>query len=128
MWTHVKRRDDAHQLNFLPPVRALATLWILISPWVLFVTAVAEPSVPAAISHLVVGMVMMVFAVAPTTSPNASETWVDFAGGMWLAVSPWWLGYGDNWSLVLNSVVSGVVVIGLSGWEIADRRRNVRQG
>jgi hypothetical protein len=123
MRTHANHHDGLNQINLLAPARALATLWILISPWVLFVTGVALPNVPAAISHFLAGMVIMVFPMAAGTSPKTSEAWVSLAGGVCLVISPWLLGYGNNsWGLALNSIVSGVVIIGLAGWEIGSHR------
>jgi hypothetical protein len=124
MWIHANHRDGLNQINLLEPVRALATLWTLISPWVLFVTALAPTDVRAAISHFLAGMVMMVFPMAARGSPRVSEAWVSLTGGAWLVMSPWLLGYGNNSSsLALNSIISGVVVVGLAGLDIVIHRQ-----
>jgi hypothetical protein len=63
-----------------------------------------------------VGIIMMVISIAPLTTSISWERWVYPAIGMWLIASPWILGFEDNPALTWNAVVTGALVVGLSGW------------
>jgi hypothetical protein len=98
-------------------LRALITLWILISPWILVHASMPVVIYPAALINLfVVGVVLLVVSVAPPTAGKPADAYVSMVGGSWLIVSPWVLGYADSAVLTCNSAVVGILVLLLSGW------------
>jgi hypothetical protein len=95
---------------------ALITLWILISPWVL-VHFTMEPLGGLALANFfAVGIIMMVISIVPLTTSISWERWIHPAIGIWLIASPWILRFEDNAALTWNAVVTGALVLGLSGW------------
>lgn len=98
-------------------LRAIAILWILVSPWVLVhVTAPMILSGAAILNFLIVGVTMIVLSAAPSVTLRSWEGRADAVIGMWLIASPWALRFSENSVLTWNAVIVGALLIGLSRW------------
>jgi hypothetical protein len=99
--------------------------WVAVSP---FIWGFADKNAAVA-NH-----VFLVFSFGPMVMMIASlrpAAIVTIAGGFWLAISPWVLGYAGDHQAWLNELVTGALLIALSasaagiGWP-ARRRRVIR--
>jgi hypothetical protein len=89
--------------------------WLIVAPfalgfqgdWVALANAVA------------VGLLLLATALGAIFVPRAWEDWTESALGLWLAVSPWILGFATP-SARANAVVAGLVVLTLALWALQD--------
>jgi peptidoglycan/LPS O-acetylase OafA/YrhL len=101
----------------------LAGLYLIIGPWIARFGGAAE----LAVSNTVAGLAIIALAAARTrdTGPQAL-TWVLPVLGLWAAVSPLVLRYGDETvpsaGAFMGNVIAGVVVV-LTGFALLRRRR-----
>jgi peptidoglycan/LPS O-acetylase OafA/YrhL len=101
----------------------LAGLYLIIGPWVARFGGAAE----LAVSNTVAGLAIIALAAVRTrdTGPQAL-TWVLPVLGLWAALSPLVLRYGDETvpsaGAVAGNVIAGVVVV-LAGAALLRRRR-----
>ncbi|HEY2063154.1 SPW repeat domain-containing protein [Amycolatopsis sp. NBC_01480] len=101
----------------------LAGLYLIIGPWVARFGGAAE----LAVSNTVAGLAIIALAAVRTrdTGPQAL-TWILPVLGLWAAVSPLVLRYGDETvpspGAVAGNVIAGVVVV-LAGAALLRRRR-----
>lgn len=86
--------------------------------------AVLHPSMDAIlINALVVGLVIVALAVLEIIVPPRWEEPFEILAGMWLALSPFWLGYGDT--LKITHIVIGVLVAILAAVELWQDREDI---
>ncbi len=88
--------------------------WLAISPWILGFT----DSDPATRNALIVGVAVAVLSGSTFLIYHVIEEWVDVVLGIWLIVSPWVLGASGHPGVVVDFVIVGALVAGLSGYEI----------
>ena len=50
--------------------------------------------------------------------PPAWEEWTNVVLGVWLAISPWVLGFSSHFAAMVNAVIVGVVVAALALWAL----------
>jgi hypothetical protein len=102
------------------PVVGLLGLWFAVSPWLLGYGE--DHKVLAA--NVVLGLAILASAVVATRPGRvASAAWSGFVLGLVAAISAWVLGHGDDMSLALNAVATGLVTATLScmlGFSVAD--------
>jgi cyanate permease len=91
-------------------------LCVFVSPWVVGFVADATPSWNA----WIVGFMLGALAVATISAFAEWEEWVDLALGLWLAASPWLLGFTANVNAMWTSVVLGLAVAAVSLWAVWD--------
>ena len=96
---------------------ALAVL-LFISPWVLAFSAEQTPAMNAWISAVVIG----VLAVGAISVFHEWEEWLNLLAGIWVAVSPWVLGFAAVTSAMWVHVALGVLVAAAAAWEIWEVR------
>jgi hypothetical protein len=89
---------------------------VFISPWVIGFAAEAVPSWNA----WIVGVMLGALAVAAISAFAEWEEWLNLALGLWLAASPWLLGFTANMNVMWTNVVLGLLVAVVSLWAVWD--------
>ncbi|QRO01903.1 SPW repeat protein [Archangium violaceum] len=85
---------------------------IVLGIWLVFAPLVLGYDVPAARSNdIIVGLFLATFALVGATIGKMRFLWVL---AIWLIVAPFALGYGNELAPVLNDVLVGIAVLGLS--------------
>jgi ABC-type uncharacterized transport system permease subunit len=97
------------------PVNALVGVWLILSPWALGF----QSDLTALANTALVGLLLLAAALGAIFVPRPWEDWTETALGLWLAVSPWVLGF-DSAAARVNAVVTGLVVLTLSLWALQD--------
>lgn len=93
-------------------VNALVGVWLILSPWALGFQS--EMNVLA--NAVIVGVLLIATALGAMFVPRAWEEWTEGALGLWLAISPWALGFAGLQNAMISAVASGVVVMVLALW------------
>ncbi|MCL4801457.1 MAG: SPW repeat protein [Burkholderiales bacterium] len=96
------------------PVNLIVGLWVLVSPWALGYAAEATPMWNA----VVLGILVAAAALIALFRVMAWEEWVNLALGVWLAVSPWLLGFSGLASAMWNALIAGAIVAVLALWAL----------
>jgi ABC-type uncharacterized transport system permease subunit len=94
---------------------AVVGVWLIFSPLVLGYTN----EFTGLVNAVIVGILLLATALGAIFVPHAWEEWTETALGLWLAVSPWVLGFGTQPAMA-NAVVSGLVVLTLALWSLQD--------
>jgi ABC-type uncharacterized transport system permease subunit len=94
------------------PVNALLGAWLILSPWALGF----QSEQTALVNAVIVGILLAAAALGATLAPRAWEEWTEVALGLWMAVSPWVLGFAAMEVARLNAVVTGLIVAALALW------------
>ncbi|HYC16501.1 MAG TPA: SPW repeat protein [Pseudolabrys sp.] len=98
---------------------ALASILIL-APWIFGFTSAAIPSANAVISGAVLGLASISAIVILAEWPE----WVSLVVGLWVAISPWVVGYDATAvSAMRTNALIGIGVVLLVAAEIALTRR-----
>jgi len=91
-------------------------LWLLISPWLLGFSDVGV----AAWNAVLVGVGIALFAAAALAKPADWQEWVALAFGVWLVISPWLLGFGEQHAVAAwHQVIVGLLVGIDALWAVA---------
>jgi hypothetical protein len=96
------------------PVGLLLGLWLLSSPWVLAYVWHKEATWDAILS----GIVLLAIALVALFRPWIRPAWANVAVGLWLAMSPWVLGFGHLTGAKWNVVAIGAAITLLGLWSI----------
>ncbi len=91
---------------------------LFISPWVLGFSAERNPSVNAWISAIAIGAL----ALGAIGAFREWEEWVSVLAGIWVAASPWILGFAAITFATWVHVVLGLLVVAAAAWEIWEVR------
>lgn len=94
------------------PVNALLGVWLVLAPWALGF----QGEMTAMLNAVIVGLLLVAAALGAIFLPRAWEEWTEGVLGLWLAVSPWALGFSTLESARVTAVATGVVVIVLALW------------
>lgn len=94
------------------PVNAVLGAWLIVSPWVLGFQGHALAMWSAVATGIVLGAV----ALGATFVPHAWEEWTEGALAIWLAVSPWVLGFSTLEAAMANAVLVAAVILVLALW------------
>ena len=94
------------------PVNALLGVWLVLSPWALGF----QGNLTVMANVVIVGLLLVAAALGAIFLPRAWEEWTEGVLGLWLAVSPWALGFSTLESARVTAVATGVVVIVLALW------------
>jgi SPW repeat len=89
--------------------------WLVVSPFALGLTGAAVWLTIA------LGLAVMLFAVEAFVIPSYLEEWGEMLLGLALVLAPWTVGY-EQAAATVNSVLSGILVILLAGWELLTDR------
>jgi hypothetical protein len=93
----------------------LVGVWLVLSPFALGLEAAALWITVA------LGLCVILFAVEAFVIPSYLEEWGEILLGLALVVSPWTIGY-EQVTAMVSSVLSGILVILLAGWELMTDR------
>jgi SPW repeat-containing protein len=94
---------------------------LLVGVWLVLSSFVLGSSGAAVWITIALGLGVMLFAVEAFVIPSYLEEWGEMLLGLALLLAPWTFGY-DQASTTANSVLSGLLVILLSGWELMTDR------
>jgi heme/copper-type cytochrome/quinol oxidase subunit 3 len=97
------------------PVNALVGVWLICSPWALGF----QDNLTALGNAVIVGILLIAAALGAIFLPRAWEEWTEAALGLWLAVSPWVLGFSTVQNALVSAVVTGIVIMVLALWVLA---------
>ena len=89
--------------------------WLIVAPLALGF----QSDLVALANTALVGLLLLAAALGAIFVPRPWEDWTETALGLWLAVSPWVLGF-DNAVARVNAVVIGLAVLTLSLWALQD--------
>lgn len=94
---------------------AVLGLWLVFSPLVLgFQTELVDMG-----NTVLVGLLLLAAGLGGMFVPRAWEDWTESALGLWLAVSPWVVGFASTVATV-NAAVVGLIVLTLALWALQD--------
>jgi len=113
-----------HVKHWQDPLNAALGVWLILSPWVLGFQDQATPSMNA----VAVGILLGATALGATFVPRAWEEWTEGALGLWMAISPWALGFTAMREPKMAAVVTGVAVVVLALRELATDKDYVHRG
>src|SRR5215208_580544 len=85
--------------------------WLIVAPFALGF----QGDLSALANTVAIGVLLLAAALGAIFVPRAWEEWTETALGLWLAVSPWIVGFTTP-SARLNAVVTGLVVLTLALW------------
>ncbi len=97
------------------PVNAVLGAWLILSPWALGF----QDNRTIMGNAVIVGVLLLAAALGAIFAPSAWEEWTEGALGLWLAVSPWVLGFSANQNAMMNAVITGLVILALALWVLA---------
>jgi hypothetical protein len=97
------------------PVNGLVGVWLILSPWALGF----QSDMTALANAVIVGILLLATALGAIFVPRAWEEWTETALGVWLAISPWALGFSALQNATISAVVSGVLVAVLALWVLS---------
>ncbi len=97
--------ERSGNLTILSIIALLAGLWMIICPFAL------GASTGARWDGAIFGVLVAIFAIGRLASPSTRAlSWVNFAFGIWLLISPWVLGFhgsGIRW----NDTITGLIIL-----------------
>jgi hypothetical protein len=102
--------------------------WLFVSPWVLQFVVGTGSNASAAWNAWISGTVIAVIAVAALLQSQQWKEWANIVVGIWVAISPWVLGYTSLTTATSNAVIVGILTVCLAGWELYDIAAMTRSG
>lgn len=106
--------DNAKIVQWEDQVNLTLAVWLFVSPSVLGYGDV----VLAAWNAYGVGIIIAVLSIAALIKFKFWEEWSNLVLGCWLGASPWLVGYDATAAATWNHVITGLVIIVLSGWQL----------
>ena len=109
MWKELNRSE----LTAINIINAVLGAFLFVAPWLF-----AFESGAASWNAWIVGIAVVVFALAAVADLQEWEEWVNLALGLWLAVSPWVLGFAGLAAAMWTHVGAGLAVAILAAVEL----------
>jgi hypothetical protein len=94
---------------------ALLGVWLMFSPLILGY----QNDVAAVGNSLLVGVLLLATALGAIFFPRVWEEWTETVLGLWLAVSPWVVGFASQ-PAKASALVTGLIVLTLALWALQD--------
>lgn len=95
-------------------------VWLVVSPFALgYAGAGAQMAVW---NPVIVGVVVIVFAIAEIMKPQTWEEWISLLLGAWLIAAPFVLGYTGMTAALWNSVIMGLLIGADAVWTLIDMK------
>lgn len=101
----------------------LLGVWLFVSPWVLQFAAGLGSDANTTIAvwnAWICGGVIAVIAVSALFQLHQWEEWANVVVGIWVAISPWVLGFTGLTTATSNAVIVGILAVCLAGWDLYD--------
>jgi heme/copper-type cytochrome/quinol oxidase subunit 3 len=112
-WRKVMPNTLARQVEYLPDgLNLILGILLFVSPWALEFAG----NEMAAWNAWIGGAVVAALALAALTQFAQWEEWVNTVLGVWLAASPWILGFEALQMAMWSHVVLGVLITLLAAW------------
>lgn len=105
---------SAKMKHWQDPTSLALGLWLVASPWLLGY----DHSLTATQNFVVVGILVAALALFELFKVAAWEEWSSFALGIWLAISPWLLGFSSIAAAMFNALVVGIAIAALALWAL----------
>ena len=96
-------------------VNALLGVWLMFSPLILGY----QSDVSAMGNSVLVGLLLLATALGAIFVPRIWEEWTETVLGLWLAVSPWVVGFSSP-AAKASALVTGLIVLTLALWALQD--------
>lgn len=96
------------------PLNLVLGLWLIASPWAL----AYQDEMTAMQNALFVGVLVVAMAAIELFKVQAWEEWTNFALGIWLAISPWLLGFSGVALATYNALIVGIAIAVLALWAL----------
>lgn len=97
------------------PVNAVMGVWLILTPWLLGF----QGSMTALVNAGIVGVLLVAAALGAIFVPRAWEEWTEVVLGVWLAISPWVLGFTAVQTATGSAFATGLAVAGMALWVLA---------
>lgn len=95
-------------------------VWMIISPFILGYGAVAA----AVWNSIIIGIAVVVFALAVMSQRQMWEEWVNLILGVWLIIAPFVLVFANDSPVAAwNHVIFGILIAADAIWCLVDMRR-----
>jgi len=104
-------------------VNLLLGAWLFLTPWLFSYTAENLASWNAWIA----GLVIALLGIAALTAFAEWEEWVELIAGIWVAISPWVLGFSAVTSAMGWHVIVGVIVAVLAAVRLYSVRSDTQR-
>lgn len=113
--------DDERDMMAASALNILAGVWLIFSPFVLRFTERSD----IAWCTGIVGVVIALISVIRVSGAHriGALSWVNAALGAWLIISPFVFGDENVPAVVWNSVIMGVIVMGLAIWSARSTKK-----
>lgn len=127
--TYVAGQDELQRARWASAGNVLAGLWLIVAPFILDF----EGADAAQWNHIIVGAAVLVLAGIRAFNPDERESmsWMNVVLGLWMIVSPFLLGYANVDAAQTNSLIAGVIILGLaafSAYETNEAHREEGRG
>lgn len=99
-------------------VNLVLAVLLFISPWVLGFSAERNVAINAWVTGLIIGAL----AVGALSVFKEWEEWLSLVVGLWVAASPWVIGFAATISAMWAHVVLGLLVAAVAAWEVWEVR------
>lgn len=96
------------------PLNLVLGIWMIVSPWAL----AYQDETNAMQNALFVGVLVAALAAIELFKVQAWEEWTNFALGIWLAMSPWLLGFSGIVLATYNALIVGIAIAALALWAL----------
>jgi hypothetical protein len=100
------------------PVNAVLGAWLVLSPWILGFSGERM----AMINAVIIGAALVAASLGAVFVPRAWEEWVEGVLGLWMAASPWLLGYSKLQAATTSAFLTGLVILALALWVLMTDR------
>ncbi len=97
---------------------ALAGVWILATPWAMEADSGPAAGLTAALSHNALGLAVLVTALSALLAYRPWHELVEMIWGLFVIGTPWLLGFQHSSPWTVSDVVTGVMIMFLSGWKL----------
>lgn len=110
--TTFKKRNELTAINGL---NVLLGLLLFVAPWM-----IGFQALPDAVSWnaWISGLVLAVLALAAIAALQEWEEWISLVVGVWIAISPWILGFAGSNDVLWTHLGIGLVAVVLAGVEL----------
>lgn len=98
--------DTMRKESWADVINLLLGIWLFLTPWLFGFTTEGTASLNAWIA----GILIAALGLAALTTFAEWEEWIELLAGIWVAISPWLLGFSGVTAAMGWHVIVGVVV------------------